>query len=202
MASWFNLSGTLNAFRVLRDPSLCLPHHTVATFNSLPVPLSSALPTNEKGKPVTIKAVVLDKDNCFAIPHKDDVFDGYKDKFNALKHHYPPSCLLIVSNTAGTSSDKYYAQAKRLEENTGVKVLKHHVKKPGCHDEIMAHFKANGSGVTDPNEIAIVGDRLLTDVMLANTMGSYAFWIRDGVQEAGCRPGLVSSCLTTAAACY
>ena len=79
MASWFNLSGTLNAFRLFRDPSLCLPHHTVSTFNSLPIPLSKAFQTGEKGKTeVDIRAVVLDKDNCFAIPHKNEVFNGYK----------------------------------------------------------------------------------------------------------------------------
>ena len=37
------------------------------------------------------------------------------------------------------------------------------------------------TGVTSPSQIAIVGDRLFTDVMMANLMGSYAFWLRDGV---------------------
>jgi phosphatidylglycerophosphatase GEP4 len=41
------------------------------------------------------------------------------------------------------------------------------------------------SGVTSPSQVAIIGDRLLTDVMLANTMGSYGVWIRDGVKESG-----------------
>ncbi|KAH0392008.1 hypothetical protein KCU89_g13912, partial [Aureobasidium melanogenum] len=33
------------------------------------------------------------------------------------------------------------------------------------------------------SQVAIVGDRLFTDVMMANMMGSYGFWIRDGVVE-------------------
>jgi phosphatidylglycerophosphatase GEP4 len=74
--AWFNLSGTLNAFRVLRDPSLCLPHHTVSTFNHLPVPLTFKSRTGEKD--ADIRAVVLDKDNCFAIPHENEVFGLYK----------------------------------------------------------------------------------------------------------------------------
>lgn len=36
-------------------------------------------------------------------------------------------------------------------------------------------------GVTKPSQIAVVGDRLTTDVMMANTMGAYAIWIREGV---------------------
>lgn len=48
----------------------------------------------------------------------------------------------------------------------------------------MAYFKQHpDSGVTSPSQIAVVGDRLFTDVMMANMMGSYGFWIRDGVIE-------------------
>jgi phosphatidylglycerophosphatase GEP4 len=36
-------------------------------------------------------------------------------------------------------------------------------------------------GVTSPDQIAVVGDRLSTDVMMANLMGSYAIWVKDGV---------------------
>lgn len=35
--------------------------------------------------------------------------------------------------------------------------------------------------MTAANQIAIVGDRLFTDVMMANLMGSWAVWIQDGV---------------------
>lgn len=91
-----------------------------------------------------------------------------------------------MSNTAGTSSDKDYAQADVLEANTGVKVLRHSTKKPGCKEEVMAYFKAHpDSGVTRPDQIAIVGDRLSTDVMMANLMGGYGVWVRDGVQGRG-----------------
>jgi phosphatidylglycerophosphatase GEP4 len=82
MTSWFNISGTLSAFRLLRDPSLCLPHHTVPTFAHLPVPVSPALaPSNvgdEKSAAPDIRAVVLDKDNCFAVPHSNGIYPAYK----------------------------------------------------------------------------------------------------------------------------
>lgn len=88
-----------------------------------------------------------------------------------------------MSNTAGAASwDSDLKQAADVERNTGVTVLAHSVKKPGCGSEIMAYFRSHPeTGVTDASQVAIVGDRLMTDVMMANMMGSWAFWIRDGV---------------------
>ncbi|KAF2688283.1 HAD-superfamily phosphatase, partial [Lentithecium fluviatile CBS 122367] len=179
-----NISGTLNVFRLIRDPTLCLPQHTVSTFNHLPVPLSKAFAKNNDGKEVDIRAVVLDKDNCFAVPHTNEVHKPYHEKFQELRRAYPGSKLLIVSNTAGTNSDKKLAEAAILEQNTGVKVLQHATKKPGCKEEVMAYFKQQpDSGVTHPSQIAVVGDRLFTDVMMANLMGGYGFWVKDGIIE-------------------
>jgi phosphatidylglycerophosphatase GEP4 len=50
----------------------------------------------------------------------------------------------------------------------------------------MAYFaKHPETGVTRPEQIAVVGDRLSTDVMMANLMGGYGVWVRDGVQGRG-----------------
>ena len=79
MTSYFNLSGTLNAFRILRDPAICLPHVTVGTFGQLPIPLSKAFQgQNEGEKDADIRAVVLDKDNCFAVPHANEIHESFK----------------------------------------------------------------------------------------------------------------------------
>ena len=68
------------------------------------------------------------------------------------------------------------------------------LQKPGCAQEVLAYFrKHSDAGVTAPSHIAVVGDRLLTDVMLANLMGAQAIWVRNGVSEAGVMPGLVSN---------
>ncbi|KAA8618581.1 hydrolase of the HAD superfamily [Pyrenophora tritici-repentis] len=184
-----NISGTLNVFRLLREPTLCLPQHTVSTFNHLPIPLSKAFPRKDGAngqKEADIRAVVLDKDNCFAVPHTNEIHKPYEDHFQRLRRAYPGTKLLIVSNTAGTSSDKDHAEAAILEANTGIKVLRHSTKKPGCKEEVMAYFTAHPeSGVTKPEQIAVVGDRLSTDIMMANLMGSYGVWVRDGVQGRG-----------------
>ncbi|OTA90264.1 hypothetical protein M434DRAFT_398140 [Hypoxylon sp. CO27-5] len=177
-----NLSGTVNVFKLLAKPSLCLPHATVSTFNEIPSPLGKAF--EGRGKKVDIKAVVLDKDDCFAYPDTNEVYPAYTERFHQLQKEFPGRRLLIVSNTAGaTTYDRDGSMAKELESVTGIPVLAHRVKKPGCGDEILAHFKAHPEvGVTHPSQIAIVGDRLLTDMMLANMMGSWGLWIKDGVK--------------------
>jgi phosphatidylglycerophosphatase GEP4 len=156
-----NISGTLNIFRLITNPSLCLPHYTISNFSQLPVPLSQAF-TSKDGKQTDIRAVILDKDNCFAVPHENEVYHLYQascisklaqvqnksnknqDKFDELKSAYPGSRLLIVSNTAGTSSDVELKQASLLERNTGVKVLSHSTKVRGCdfHACLGAHMRS------------------------------------------------------------
>ncbi|CZT19881.1 related to Phosphatidylglycerophosphatase GEP4, mitochondrial [Ramularia collo-cygni] len=175
-----NVSATVNVLRLFANPSLCLPHHTIATFDQLPVPLSAAFTTKHGDKKPDIRAVVLDKDNCFSIPKKNEVYGPYQSKFDELRKAYPGSRLLIVSNSSGTSSDKGHVEADILERNTGVKVLRHDTKKPGCHAEIMEHFRSLGTGVTSESQVAIVGDRLFTDMLMANMMGSYGLWIQKG----------------------
>ncbi|KAL8930636.1 MAG: hypothetical protein Q9208_000507 [Pyrenodesmia sp. 3 TL-2023] len=177
-----NVSATLNTLRLLGRPWLCLPHATIPTFNDLPVPLSDAFGTLNPN----IRAVVLDKDNCFAVPKENVVYKPYTDKFTSLLHHYKPPHLLIVSNSAGTTtSDPSSTHASLLSRNTGIPVLQHSTKKPGCGAQILAHFlNAPSSHVTSANQIAVVGDRLFTDVMLASLMGSWAVWVRDGVVKS------------------
>ncbi|PHH60915.1 hypothetical protein CDD81_1026 [Ophiocordyceps australis] len=153
----------------------------MATFNDLPIPLDKGLLS--KGYKSDIRAVVLDKDDCFAFPGRLHVHEPYGKHFEALKQAYPGRKLLIVSNTAGaTSWDKQLKQAVELEQKTGIAVLAHSAKKPGCGQEIMAYFKQHPeTGVTEASHIAVVGDRLMTDVLLANMMGSWALWIKHGV---------------------
>jgi phosphatidylglycerophosphatase GEP4 len=109
--------------------------------------------------------------------------DLCQERFEALRAAYPGRRLLIVSNTSGAQSyDKGGKLASEVEKSTGVAVLSHRVKKPGCADEIIEYFRQHPeTGVTGPHQIAVVGDRLFTDMMLANRMGSWGIWVKDGV---------------------
>jgi phosphatidylglycerophosphatase GEP4 len=103
-------------------------------------------------------------------------------KFQTLLAAYPKSRLLIVSNSAGTNDDPGHRDAHLLEKTTGIPVLRHATKKPGCGSEILSYFRGSSeTGVTEASQIAIVGDRLFTDVMMANMMGSWSVWVKDGV---------------------
>lgn len=172
LLSQMNISGTVNVFRLLWNPRLCMPQSSISTFNDLPVPIGS-----------NIKAVVLDKDNCFAYPKDNEVWPKYLEKWESLKKEYPGKKLLIVSNTAGSSDDRDYEHAKKVEALTGVPVLRHTSKKPGCSDEIMQYFVKN-KVASSPAEVAVVGDRLFTDIIMANSMGAYGVWVKDGVEES------------------
>jgi len=72
-----NVSATFNVFRLLYKPSLCLPQATVSTFNDLPVPLSKAFSMFCDGHEPDIRAVVLDKDDCFATPRENVIYKPY-----------------------------------------------------------------------------------------------------------------------------
>jgi len=49
---------------------------------------------------------------------------------------------------------------------------------------VFTYFaSASDVEITSPSQIAVVGDRLLTDVMMANLMGAHGFWVKDGVME-------------------
>lgn len=76
-----NLSASLNIFKLLTNPSLCLPHAAISTFRDLPIPLDSAF--KNKGVKVEIKAVVLDKDDCFAVPETNEVHKPYQVSYRS-----------------------------------------------------------------------------------------------------------------------
>lgn len=101
-----------------------------------------------------------------------------QEKFDELIKTYSPENILIVSNSSGLlSRDPDGTHAATLERNTGVKVLRHEKDKPACGSEILAHFR----GRVSPSQIVVVGDRLLTDVVMGNMMGSHTLWIQRGV---------------------
>lgn len=68
----FNVSATINVARLAYNPSLCLPHLAVKSFDQLPIPL--LIPGRDD---IIIKGVVLDKDNCFAKDHDDKIWPEY-----------------------------------------------------------------------------------------------------------------------------
>ena len=152
-------------------PKFAIPLSSKAALEVL---TSTDLPLPSK-RPLLILLIALQTINLNS--------DISQEHFQALKEAFPGRRLLIVSNSAGTSSlDPSLSHASAVQISTGVDVLVHSTKKPGCGPEIMEYFRKHPeTGVTRPEQIAVVGDRLTTDVMMANLMGGYAVWVRDGV---------------------
>jgi hypothetical protein len=90
----FNLSATVNVLRTITNPALICPHYTVSTFDQLPFPLSKAL-VLQNGKEPDIRAVVLDKDNCFAIPHALEVYPVYSVAYIPALGYYCSFWLIV-----------------------------------------------------------------------------------------------------------
>ena len=82
-------------------------------------------------------------------------------------------------------------EAKLLETATGVNVFRHSTKKPGCGSDVLDYLmKHSKNGLSKPEQIAVIGDRLFTDITMANLMGAWAVWVEDGAVR---NDGFVSS---------
>jgi phosphatidylglycerophosphatase GEP4 len=95
---------------------------------------------------------------------------------------FTPQRVLVVSNSSGTASeDPGFIEAQSVERELKCHVLRHNHKKPtkACASEIAVYFtrlSANSSGSYPGPRIVLIGDRLLTDMLLANEMGAYGIW--------------------------
>jgi hypothetical protein len=95
-----NISATLNAFRLIQNPTLCLPHASIPNFNHLPIPLSAAF-VSRRGERADIRAVVLDKDNCFAKSKENVVHKPYevgKSTFSRQKNNSLQQYRYVICN--------------------------------------------------------------------------------------------------------
>ena len=57
-----------------------------------------------------------------------------------------------------------------IEETMNINVIRHVKKKPDVWNDIKIHFKDEN---IDPKRIAVIGDRVLSDIIMGNKLGSY-----------------------------
>jgi phosphatidylglycerophosphatase GEP4 len=82
-----------------------------------------------------------------------------------------PGAVAILSNSVGSCDDPDYRAAAETEKHMNIPVIRHKLKKPACLAEVLAHFESRLGRSVQPSEIAMIGDRVLTDVMFGNVYG-------------------------------
>ncbi|XBW35321.1 hypothetical protein QEN19_000887 [Hanseniaspora menglaensis] len=191
-----NYSGILTFPKILLQPKLIVPKITYSNFNEI---------NFEQLKNVYgIKCIVLDKDNCISKDKANIIYPEYlKNNWTkGLLKWYDMDNIVVVSNSIGSSDDtvdfsgaklfreNYIKDIKNLQKNNIVdekiqfkelNVIEHNHKKPGCYPEIIRHFIHEKKLCDDPSEIAIIGDRLFTDVLMGNLMKSFPIYLQTGV---------------------
>lgn len=116
-------------------------------------------------------------DNTLTKPFENILHEKFKDSFALLKKNF--DCI-IVSNSAGYySHDPTGDLASKVEKSLGIPVLLHHYRKPRGGLELLSRIKYK------PNQIAVVGDRLFTDVLYANFRGMRSILVHDIITEDG-----------------
>lgn len=83
--------------------------------------------------------------------------------------------VAILSNSAGSKDDVFFTEAKVLEQSLCLPVIRHNSKKPMVLSEIITHFKCEEE--LKQEEIAIIGDRILTDVLMGNACGFLTIYV-------------------------
>ena len=73
-----------------------------------------------------------------------------------------------MSNSAGSKDDKEYVEAIKIEKTLGLPVIRHKMKKPTVWEDILKHFEDDG---IDPTKFCIVGDRILSDIVMGKKYG-------------------------------
>ncbi|KAF8161356.1 mitochondrial PGP phosphatase-domain-containing protein [Crassisporium funariophilum] len=165
-----NVPGLLVPFQLLIHPRLVIPSLLVKDIRQIDFP---AL------KRAGYRGAIFDKDNCLArpyhlygartFPHRDTLVPELQEAWKQCRETFGEGNILIVSNSAGTFTDAGGIQAKSVSHHLQVPVLLHASLKPSysCIKSIHTYFSSLRTPIND-NELIIVGDRIFTDIVLAN----------------------------------
>ncbi|PWN43074.1 hypothetical protein IE81DRAFT_366072 [Ceraceosorus guamensis] len=153
-------------------PGLLVPHATITDIRALDW---SVLYNSG------VRAVICDKDNCLTKPKEDGLAPALRHAWQECRFTFGPDRIIIVSNSAGSSSDSGGVGAESLSRHLQVPVLAHRGKKPArsCVRDIVAAL--NASSTHDPSSsvrttwtgrVLVLGDRPTTDMVLAHRLNT------------------------------
>ncbi|KAH7925975.1 HAD-superfamily phosphatase [Leucogyrophana mollusca] len=157
-----NIPGLLVPFQLLWNPRLVVPHVVVKDIRQI-----DFLALRKAG----YRGAVFDKDNCLTVPYKDHVVPELQNTWTKCRDAFGEGNVLIVSNSAGTRFDAGEIQAESVSHHLSVPVLRHNTLKPSysCISSVRQYFSSLRAPIPD-EELIVVGDRVFTDVVMANRM--------------------------------
>ncbi|KAM6502626.1 Mitochondrial PGP phosphatase domain containing protein [Amanita muscaria] len=157
-----NVPGLLAPFQLLVRPRLVIPSLVVKDIRQIDF---GAL--RKEG----YRGIVFDKDNCLTLPHKDTLVPEIANAWDECRHTFGAGNVVIVSNSAGTWVDPGGIQSESVSYHLRVPVLSHRRFKPSysCITDIRTYFSSLRFPIRD-EELVIVGDRIFTDIIMANRM--------------------------------
>lgn len=157
-----NLGGICAVASALREPQLLKPHLRAADVSCIDW---------HRIRNAGYTGVVLDKDNTITPPHANTLHKQAKSGVHAALEAFDGN-VVILSNSAGQAQyDMEDADAMALESALDIKVLRHASRKPQSNAHL--EFALQQQMHCKPEQLVVVGDRLLTDVLLGHRLGAY-----------------------------
>eukprot|EP00252_Welwitschia_mirabilis_P014204 TRINITY_DN31273_c0_g1_i1.p1 TRINITY_DN31273_c0_g1~~TRINITY_DN31273_c0_g1_i1.p1 ORF type:complete len:300 (+),score=25.72 TRINITY_DN31273_c0_g1_i1:166-1065(+) len=154
----FNAGGIMSVARVIAyDHDLAVPHLKVPDIRWI---------NWEELKQRGCRGIVFDKDNTITAPYALNIWPSIADSLEDCKSVFKDQ-IVLLSNSAGLYGfDCDGSEAKALEDQIGIPVMKHGIKKPlGTAKKIENYFGC------DSSLLVMVGDRCFTDVIYGNRNG-------------------------------
>ncbi|KAJ3884036.1 HAD phosphatase, partial [Lentinula edodes] len=162
-----NVPGILASVQSLVNPRIIVPSLSIRDVRHLDF---DAL------KRAGYRGAVFDKDNCLTLPGKDTLVPEIEEAWKECKQVFVKGNVLVVSNTAGAHVDAGGIQAESVRHHLGVPVLFHTSMKPAysCVKQIRSYFRPLRDPLKD-DELIIVGDRLFTDIIMADRIREQSY---------------------------
>ena len=164
--SWNPLALIATARTLIRRPGLLVPHVAVRNVDALDFDALRA---------AGVASIIFDKDNTLTAPYVDTAHIDVSDAITRAKDAFGEDNCIVLSNSAGSGDDApEYNAAKACEAALGLRVARHpDAQKPQCLEGVVASLKSS-----DASTVAVVGDRLATDVLAANQCGALSVHTR------------------------
>ena len=164
--SWNPLALFATVRTLVRRPGLLVLHVAVRNVAALDFDALRA---------AGVSSIIFDKDNTLTAPYVDAAHADVSAAIERARAAFGADNCVVLSNSAGSGDDAPDFQAARAcEAALGLRVARHpDAQKPACLPGVVATLDAAGAAA-----VAVVGDRLATDVLAANECGALSVHTR------------------------